>query len=455
MSGMHRSHGRLLRAALVCGAVVVGAVVVTGPASAAKLGVATPGVECTPFAKQPCLLPYPNNLFTKPDKKSDTGVRVDMPQGAMPTGSGGPISVAPYDRADGFDPGSAIIAKVPGLDNPQAFAKTNPVQLSNLARYKRKNAPIVVIDADTGKRALIWSELDSTASDPASTTLLIHPGKLLTEGDRYIVAMRNLKNSSGKTLKAPRWFALLRDGKKLPKAERSQAGRYKSIFKTLKTAKIGRKSLYEAWDFTVESEKSLTGPMVAIRNDAFKKLGDSNLADGKVKGHAPPFTVSSVTPNPYPGIQKEIVGSYQVPCYLTTTNCAQGGAFNYSSNKPDAVPVQKPGNFATAAFDCIVPSTASASAPARASLYGHGLFGDMGEAHAGNVRAMASEHNFMFCATEWWGLAGDDSGLPGTENDPLYDIGVLQDLTKFPPHADERRLRVQRRVPKRVRPVAV
>src|SRR5262249_47355393 len=39
------------------------------------------------------------------------------------------------------------------------------------------------------------------------------------------------------------------------------------------------------------------------------------------------------------------------------------------------------------------------------------------------VEAMASEHNMMLCATNWWGLAGPD--VP-------YDVAALQDLNKFP-----------------------
>src|SRR5205823_1806817 len=120
------------------------------------------------------------------------------------------------------------------------------------------------------------------------------------------------------------------------------------------------------------------------RNDAFKKLGDKNLADGKPTGNAPSFTVTSTTDNPDPGIQREIKGTFQVPCYLTTPTCAQGGAFNYASSNPNAVPKQMAGNFATAPFACIIPNHALKQ-PARASLYGHGLFGTDREVEAGNV----------------------------------------------------------------------
>ena len=43
------------------------------------------------------------------------------------------------------------------------------------------------------------------------------------------------------------------------------------------------------------SEQSLAGRMLAIRDDAFKQLGDGNLKDMKVEGKAPAFTIGQVT----------------------------------------------------------------------------------------------------------------------------------------------------------------
>ncbi len=393
------------------------------------------GADCQPFSSTPCLLPFPNNLYTVKNKSTPTGVRVHLPQAAMPkNGSNVAINPAEWNRNDGFSPGSDIVVRVPGLDNPAAMNKTKPAPLTDMSQALKPSAPIVVIDADTHKRRVIWAELDSNASDAAHTTLLIHAAKNFTEGHRYIVAMRNLKNQNGAKLQAPSWFAKLRDNKTLPPAEKSQKARYNSIFTSLAKAKIARKSLYEAWDFTVMSRKSLSARMLQIRNNAFSQLGDSNLADRQVQGSAPPFTVDNVTNNPATGISREITGSFTVPCYLNDSGCAptptpisDGGGFHYSSSGADALPTRIPGNTATAQYDCIVPTSASAASPARPSLYGHGLLGSASEVHAGNVEAMASEHNMMFCATDWWGLASGD--VP-------YDIGALQDLNKFPDVVD-------------------
>jgi hypothetical protein len=411
-------------------ALLVGAFLLLGLVAAAPAAVAaTPAADCQPFV-EPCLFPYPNDLFTKPDSTTATGRRVNLPQAAMPTNTNGvQVSVAPYNRSDGFSPGSSIIARVPGLDNQAAFDQTNPVRLADMSQANAPAAPIVVIDAATKARTLIWAELDSQAGDPQHTTLLIHPGKNLVEGHRYIVALRNLKNSSGQALAAPDWFARFRDDRPLLKSQKSEREHYGQIFKALKDAGIDRKTLYLAWDFTVASRRSLTSPMLSIRNDAFGQLGDTNLSDLTVQGNPSPFAVTSVqnfTTDQNPKLLREVLGTFTVPCYLTTSTCAIGGGFNYSSTSPDATPTQQSGNVGTAQFDCIIPRAATGAA-ARASLYGHGLLGSRTEVHAGNVQDMAAEHDFVFCATDWWGLA---------QADTPFDVSALQDLNRFPAVTD-------------------
>ncbi len=379
-----------------------------------------PGADCQPFATRPCLLPFPNNLFTRPDRTTPTGVRVHLPANAMPVNTKGQrIGVAPYDRNDGFSPGSALIVHIAGLDNAAAFTRTAPVGLLSMSASFAKRQPIVVIDEQTGRRQLIWSELDANATSANNTNLLIHPGKDFTEGHTYVVALRNLRTSSGHVISAPSWFERLRDNRSLPRNERSQRSRYARIFKALKHAGIGRGNLYEAWDFTIASRQNLTSRLLAIRNNAFAQLGDHNLADVKVQGHAPGFKVTSVdqlTPD-----IKRVQGTFNVPCYLKVCGPTGETGFHYSSNKLDALPTQVPGNVATAQFECIIPNSADTH-PARISLYGHGLLGSHDEVEAGNVEDMATEHNIVFCATDWWGLA---------EPDTPYDISVLVNLNGF------------------------
>ncbi|MEO6859268.1 MAG: hypothetical protein ABI323_11905 [Solirubrobacteraceae bacterium] len=391
-----------------------------------------PGADCQPYSGRVCLFPFPDNRFTRLDRTSATGRRVHLPAGAMPVNiKGQRIGVAPFDRNDGFSPGSAVILHIAGLDNQQAMNRTGAVPLVNMARAYSKRQPVLLIDEATGRRQLIWSELDANASSPANTDFEIHPAKALLEGHTYIVALRFLRTASGRPIGAPRWFAQLRRGGKIPAAERSQRGRYARIFRVLARAGVSRRSLSEAWDFTVASTRDLTGRLLAIRNNAFGQLGDHNLADNIPRGRAPAYQITSVSTLPpssgFTGTIRTISGTFSVPCYLTVCGAKATAGFHYSSHRRDATPTQIPGNTATAPFECIVPSSASPTNQARVSLYGHGLLGSHREVTASNVEAMATEHNMVFCATDWWGLA---------EGDSSNDASAVLNLNLFAPVID-------------------
>ena len=288
---------------------------------------------------------------------------------------GTPITAAPYNLNDGFSPGQVITLRVPGLDNPQAFANTNPIPINKMSRNESQdsNEPITVIDADSGKRVPIWVELDSNATAAASTALLIHPVTQFESGHRYIVAMRKLRDASNAKLPAPEGFRYYRDD--LPSDEAAindQRKRFDKVFRALRKVKVKRKSLYLAWDFTVASDDNIAKRLLHIRDDAFNQLGDTNLADGVVSGTAPQFAVDTVTDDPDPEVARRVTGTFEVPCYLTN-NCEPPAVFDLDAN---GNPVQH-GTY-TANFDCIIPHAAvddPGAAPGRPSLYGHGLLG--------------------------------------------------------------------------------
>ena len=265
-------------------------------AAFALVALAAPAVssagQCDNFDNSVCLQPWPNNQFAKKDKSTPTGLRLNLLRSSMPANTKG-VKIDPTDmnRADGFSPGSYVSVRVPGLDTPAAFTASKLVPLTDMAQYAAKSAPAVIIDAATGQRQLIWAELDAQAGTAANTNLLIRPGKNFLEGHRYIVALRSLKSASGATLAAPASFRAFRDKKSGGGARRAVM---EDIFKRLGKAKIARKDLYLAWDFTVASEKSLSGRMLKIRNDAFTKLGDKNLADNKIAGSSPTCKVTDV-----------------------------------------------------------------------------------------------------------------------------------------------------------------
>ena len=375
---------------------------------------------CDNFDPTVCLQPFPNDYFTVLDPSTKTGRRIHFNILAMPRNvAGKPIQPREWNKSDGFSPGSLITVHVPGLDNQAAYDKTAPVPINNLDAYSADGAPVVVIDTRTGKRWPIWTEMDSNATSDATRNLIIRPAINFTEGDRYVVALRDLKNQSGATIAAPAVFAAFRDnpctscdaGAPYPGGQTDRAAHMESIFHTLHRAGIARKSLYLAWDFTVASTQNLTGRMLAIRNDAFSQLGEasSQLASLHIPSSSTPpkFVVTSVT-NYQPGsgnIARRVEGRYYVPCYLTTPLCQPGGSFFYKPGS--STPSQIPGNMYEGRFTCNIPWAATTD-PARPAFYGHGLFGDRAEVNQGQLQAMANEHDFVFCATDEIGMACPD-----------------------------------------------
>jgi len=393
-------------------------------ARAATTGTST---TCQPYTSTPCLFPFPDNRLTKPVKGSATGLQLNLPQAAMPENTTGvQVSPAPYNQNDGFSPGSAILLHISQLDTQKALTETKAVGLLNMSAYKAKDAPIMVIDEKTGQRQMIYTQLDANATSAATTNLMILPGSNWQDGHTYVVVLRDLRNASGHLISAPSWFEKLRDGKRLPAAERSQAKRYANIFKVLKKAKVTQdKTLYAAWDFTVASSKELSGRLLSIRNSAFAQLGDTDLGSGVVSGSAPAESVTSDTPMTFANGQtgNVVIGTFQIPCYLQVCGDSATSGFNYASSGLYATPVQGPGNVGTAGFECVIPSSASSSNPARIVLYGHGLLGSMDEVTDAPISALATTQNMVMCATNWWGLAEDDQN---------FDTQAVSNLNLFP-----------------------
>jgi hypothetical protein len=368
-----------------------------------------------------CMLPFPDDYYTKADPTSPTGRRIDFRELATPTNASSQhIEVAPYNTGDGFSPGSVIALKIPGIETTSDVAATHAVPINHLVRYKNAKAPVVVIDTSTGQRWPIWVEIDSTVKSEKAN-LEIHPSVNFTSGDRYIVALRNLSNAKKEHLQAPEGFRHYRDN--LPSSEEKVNERrphFEEIFSTLEGAGIARSSLYLAWDFTVASDENNTDRELSMRNAAFSTLGDNNLADGVVEGSSPTFTVTETEKEPNPGeIARRVKGNVVVPCFLFPS-CAPGGTTLLDA---EGKPIQNgvwPAN-----FDCIIPvaATTGAGKSARPSLYGHGLFGDASEVGSGPQRSLSQAHDIVQCATDEIGMSESDLGsaIAATQNLSLFN----------------------------------
>ena len=307
-----------------------------------------------------CMLPFPDDYYTRSDPSRATGRRIAFTTAGMPANVlGTHIDAAPYTASDGFSQGAVILLKVPGIDTVADVRATGAVPINHIRRYRKGNAPVVVLDAATGRRWPIWVEIDSTATNPAKRVLEIHPAVNFAAGHRYIVALRNLTNAAGEHLEAPAAFRYYRDEVPSDQPEiNARRAHFEEIFKRLNKAGINRRFLYLAWDFTVASDMNNAGRELEMRDAAFAQLGDTDLADGVVQGGSPSFQVTSTENEPSPGqIARRVKGTIQVPCYLFPS-CGPFGTMQLDSS---GAPVQN--GFWPANFDCIVPASVASGPP--------------------------------------------------------------------------------------------
>ncbi len=366
---------------------------------------------CDPLDHAGCLLPFPNDRWTVADATTATGRRINLSPLSMPRNvANKPIDPTELNRNDGWSQGTPILTAVPGLSLGASHLPTE----ANPGDSLKPDAPIVLLDAQTGQRWPYTADLDGNPTAGEQPLLIVRPAVNFTEGHRYVVALRNLHDAKGAAIPAGPEFTALR----------AKATAADPVFGPLLKAHVALRELYLAWTFTIASTRSTTERMLHIRDDAFASLA----------GKAPTFTVDK-TQDGYSGqVARRVTGTFTVPNYLTTpVNTKEpvletdpglpGTRFLYL---PGSDLPQRNGSF-TATYTCDIPTSASTAHPARGSLYGHGLLGGQGEVGAGNVQKMGAENNVLFCATDWYGMATGDVPNVGT---------MLADMSLFPTLAD-------------------
>jgi hypothetical protein len=371
------------------------------PASAA--GAIDPGVKgcdvlLTAPAGHDCYLPWPNNAFTVASRTTPTGRLLSLSALLDPKNLKGVHVATTYlNKNDGFSPGSVIMTYVANLD----LAASHIAPSTNIGSSLTSNSPIVIFDTKTGARVPYFAELDAQTSKGAEQLLMIHPAFALTEGQRYAVVLRNLVNTSAHPIPPlPSTTAAWN-------ATASSSSRLRYLSKLMHTdlkPVIGTTKPYLAWDFTVASEKSLAGPALTMRTQAYKWLASHHLPyKGKTSipatDYAPAFSVTSSTTS---GGVRDVHGTFQVPLFLKNTT--PFSAMNVDRHGNPKINGTKTW---TANFICVLPSTISPSGPALPTVYGHGLLGNASEVEGGSFSAALAK-NMAGCATDWVGMSSSD-----------------------------------------------
>ena len=264
--------------------------------------------RCDPIAPAGCLLPFPNDHFTVAD---DT-----TPHRAA--GRARPGVDAGQRRRRPHRPGVVERARrvQPRRRRPASRSPTSTstasgtAPITDIAASLDDDAPIVLLDADTGERLPYWVERDSYAegTDEVPTTF-VRPAVSLPEGHRIVVGRarpgrrppaspsrrptRSAPSATGSRPRCPE----LEDrrpsdggGLRRPRRRRRRARRPAAGLGLHRGQRRGALVAAAAPCATTPSRRSAT--------------------------RRPRFTVDTVTPSDREGIATEVSGTYEVPLYL-------------------------------------------------------------------------------------------------------------------------------------------
>ena len=365
---------------------------------------------CNPFAtSDECIFPYPSAFFQAEDPSSPTGVRVNYPDGSLPTPPlVPPFNMDPINTADGVSPAGPILVHFGADVHPDYLT-----DIHELDESLSPGNPIALFNLETGHRVRFISEMDMNRKEayPNRYALIIRPMEPMEKGKRHVAVLtKTLRDSNGGEFETPLPFAVLRDN--IPVTNEiieDVRDHYEDIFAFLDAHGYQRENILLAWDFMVASYDYLMGSVLSMRETTLNEVHDTGLG----------YTIDSIQDDPNEYITRIVEGNFEVPNYLTDDN-----AFFYDENHH---PIRQPEN-QWFPYTMLIPQKARTLAqPLPLVVFGHGLFGSgrdylTGWA-AGYIQPLIEDTGAIMVATDWIGLSSGDLEL-------ILNL-VLGDLNKF------------------------
>ncbi|MCB1153188.1 hypothetical protein KDL45_06020 [bacterium] len=347
---------------------------------------------CNMFAtSSECVFPFPSSNFEIP-ADTPTGVKLDYPDDSVQVAEGTPpIDMERINAGDGHSPVTPILVHF-GRDVHPDFLFTEDFVERSLA----DNAPIALVNADTGERVRVMAEMDANRVEDLEGryALIIRPMQPLEFGGRYIVVLTNaLTDSEGASFDSPPAFAALRDDVPTTNTPvEAIRDRYEDNFDVLALTGYNRDDLLLAWDFTVASKDFVFGPVLSMREEAIDEYEKAPIA----------YKIDKVFDNPEPNLARRVEGVFTVPNYLNKDEQFELDA--------DGLPTLL-GEDKKVPFTMIIPKRAlTEGKPLPLMIFGHPLYstGRLFLRSFTYLHDIAEKQGFIVVATDWRGLGTAD-----------------------------------------------
>ncbi len=350
--------------------------------------------DANPLGSTRDILPFPSSLYERADASSPTGIRLDVPSGALPVpGSGVMFDPTPIDARTGWPSTVTLLWAAPGGVDPATL-----VGYDSYAASAQPTSSTVLLDMTTGQLVAHFAEVDANEqADFDHQAVYLRPAQRLASGHRYAAGITTVvKTRAGKPVPISDGFSAVLANRKTGHARLDAAmPRLREAVAALEAAGVPRAQLAVAWDFTVADDASAMVDPLAARDAALAAMGDlgANLT----------YTITSDlgTINGDPRIARRIELDFTAP------EVAAPGLAGFHRDANGKVIAQ--GTMTAHAY-IMVPPCATATSKAGILIFGHGFFGGLPELRTDEYLRDISEDGCLIVAgTVWVGMSSDDT----------------------------------------------
>jgi len=357
-----------------------------------------PDENCNPAGHSiDCFYPFPSNAFRV---EKDDRTQVVFEGDARFKYNKRNVALSVNNPIDGFAIHTPIFAD---LGEP-----IDPSQLifhdDDLNKTLLPTSPVIILHGETHEPVAHFVELDRTVAENNRTILQIRLLRALEENTRYIVAIQNIKNTSGQTIARPASFQNLAFEESYPYFQDAQQNTREHILPALQDFGVNLDDVQIAWDFTTRSNQTARHELESMieQSVAWMDENDLNLRITNVTEYRAPDSDSASQLPEHANLRYNLEALVDVPLFLTD-DTPEGRMIFDDAGLPrfeSTVPL---------AVNILIPHSVVAEGASKATIqFGHGFFGSTEEMRGSFMTGFLNENQMVSAGIKWWGLSDDD-----------------------------------------------
>jgi hypothetical protein len=358
-----------------------------------------PKAQCDSLDPSLCSLPWPSSLYLRADEAAPSGYALQFGEASLPANSGRvPLDPSLFAGLDGYGLGTPIIVGFGDLDVADLPSEWGGLE-SSISPDSRS---ILLEVGEDGLRPVPHFVERDGRGEPETAVAYLRPAEILAPSTRYIVAFRDLKDTTGAPIAPSEGFLALRD--RVPSHDpgvASRRERFEDVFARLEAHGVAREELVLAWDFTTGSLARLQGRLDEALAAALEDAPEGGALETVTVYPKEPGEPATATENPH--IRYSIDATMTAPAVVSPPE--PGGAFRVQLDGEGRVATS--GAFTTKVL-IQVPHAATAGSPMGVIVYGHGMFGSEWEIYADHLELLADQYGYVLVAVPMVGMSSDD-----------------------------------------------